>query len=65
VPAPGAIDLAGTGVAEADMDKLLQVDPEDWNNELPSIEEHFAHLGRRLPQGLRDELEALRKRLAE
>jgi phosphoenolpyruvate carboxykinase (GTP) len=45
------------------MAELLRVDPVEWKAELPLIEEHFAKFGDRLPQPLRDELEALRKRL--
>ncbi len=36
------------------LDSLLEVDPEEWKNELPSIHEHFATFGDRLPQALRD-----------
>jgi GTP-dependent phosphoenolpyruvate carboxykinase len=32
---------------------------------LPLIEEHYDQFGARLPQALRDELDALGKRLAE
>jgi phosphoenolpyruvate carboxykinase (GTP) len=46
------------------MAELLRVDPEEWRAEVPSIEEHYAHLGERLPVELRDELKALEKRLS-
>jgi phosphoenolpyruvate carboxykinase (GTP) len=46
------------------MAKLLRVDVEDWQGELPLIEEHFAIFGDRLPPALREELERLRRRLA-
>ncbi len=63
LPAPGAIPTEGLDVAPADMDELLRVDVAEWRNELPSIEEHYAVFGDRLPAVLGDELEALRKRL--
>ena len=65
LPAPGAIPTDGLDVAPADMDELLRVDAAEWRNELPSIEEHYAVFGDRLPATLHDELEALRKRLGE
>jgi phosphoenolpyruvate carboxykinase (GTP) len=64
VPAEGGIDVAGLDVAPDDMAELLRVDPEEWRAEVPSIEEHYAHLGERLPVELRDELKALEKRLS-
>jgi phosphoenolpyruvate carboxykinase (GTP) len=65
LPAPGAIPTDGLDVAPEDMDELLRVDVAEWRNELPSIEAHYAIFGDRLPGVLRDELEALRKRLGE
>jgi phosphoenolpyruvate carboxykinase (GTP) len=63
VPAPGAINLDGTGVSEADMQELLKVDTDDWTAELALIQEHYARFGDRLPAPLNDELGALAKRL--
>ena len=48
----------------SDMAELLRVDAEEWRAEVPSIEEHYANLGERLPVELRDELQALEKRLS-
>ncbi|HEX9547684.1 MAG TPA: phosphoenolpyruvate carboxykinase (GTP) [Acidimicrobiales bacterium] len=64
LPAKGAIPSDGLDVSAGDMDKLLAVDAGEWKAELPLIEEHYAIFGDRLPPALRDELEALRKRLA-
>ncbi len=64
VPTPTALDTAGLGISEEDLEQLLRVDPEEWRRELPLIEDHFAHLGDRLPSALTDELEALAKRLS-
>jgi len=63
VPAAGALDVEGLDVAQEDMAELLRVDAEEWRAEVPSIEEHYALLGERLPVELRDELDALEKRL--
>jgi len=64
VPADGEIEVDGLDVAPEDMAELLRVDVEEWRAEVPSIEEHYANLGDRLPVELRDELDALEKRLS-
>jgi phosphoenolpyruvate carboxykinase (GTP) len=64
VPGEGQIDLDGLNVAPEDLAELLRVDVEEWRAEVPSIEEHYASLGDRLPVELRDELDALEKRLS-
>ncbi|MBA3267776.1 MAG: phosphoenolpyruvate carboxykinase (GTP) [Acidimicrobiia bacterium] len=63
VPAPGAISTDGLDVADDDMAELLRVDVDEWRREVPSIEEHYAKLGERLPGALHDELAGLEKRL--
>jgi phosphoenolpyruvate carboxykinase (GTP) len=64
VPAPGALDTEGLDVTDDDMAEVLRVDADEWRAEIPSIEEHFANLGERVPVELRDELNALEKRLS-
>ncbi|MGA2330877.1 MAG: phosphoenolpyruvate carboxykinase (GTP) [Syntrophales bacterium] len=63
VPAPGAIDLRGLNVSDQDMAELLRVDVNAWLQEVESIKKHYSQFGDRLPQGLRDELNGLEKRL--
>ena len=63
LPAPGAIDLTGLKVSDADMAELTRADVEAWTRELPAIRAHYEKFGDRLPKGLRDELVALEKRL--
>ena len=64
VPAPGGLELEGLDVPEADVAELLRVDVDDWRAEIPLIEQHYAQFGDRLPPELRDELQALEKRLS-
>jgi phosphoenolpyruvate carboxykinase (GTP) len=64
VPAPTAIDISGLDLDAATLAKLVSVDAESWRQEVPQIEAHYAKLGERLPEELRDELRALEKRLA-
>lgn len=63
LPTPDAIDLSGLDVSQAEMEELLRIDKEAWLKELPSIEEHYAKFGDRLPKELRSELDGLKKRL--
>jgi len=64
LPAAGALDVTGLKLADSALDELLRVDIEGWSNELPVMKQHFQKFGSRLPQGLRDELNALEQRLA-
>ncbi|MQA16235.1 MAG: phosphoenolpyruvate carboxykinase (GTP) [Pseudonocardiaceae bacterium] len=67
VPAPDQIDLSGLDphdVAVADVEASLAVDAAEWRAEIPLIEEWFAKIGDALPTSMRDELQALKQRLA-
>src|SRR3954453_64835 len=64
VPTPTAIDTTRPPIDESTMELLVSVDPESWRQEVPQIEAHYAGLGDRLPDELRDELRELEKRLA-
>ncbi len=63
VPAEGALDTEGLDVDAADLKDLLTVDTEGWKAEIPSIKEHYETFGDKLPDGLKEELAALEKRL--
>jgi len=63
VPAPGSLDIEGLDTTEDDIAKALTVDPEEWREELPQIEEWFDMFGDKLPTVLRTELDDLKERL--
>jgi phosphoenolpyruvate carboxykinase (GTP) len=65
LPAPGSLDLAGLSVPPAGMEQVLKVDLDAWLNELPAIRGHYEKFGAKLPQGLKDELASLERRLQE
>lgn len=65
VPQDGAFDLSGLKIAAGDVEELLRVDVERWLAEIPGIEEYYAKFGSRLPAGLREQLDSLRRRLAD
>jgi phosphoenolpyruvate carboxykinase (GTP) len=64
VPAPGAIETEGLDLSAGDMERLLQVDPEEWKVQLPQVHQHYASFGEALPDELRGQLEALEQRLS-
>ncbi|MCE7883277.1 MAG: phosphoenolpyruvate carboxykinase (GTP) [Actinobacteria bacterium ATB1] len=64
LPTIGAIDTTGLDIPDADLRTLLSVDEDAWREEIPQITAHFDSIGERLPKPLREELEALDKRLA-
>ena len=65
LPASGAIDTSGLDVTEQQMDELLNVDIDEWLNEIQSIREHYERFEDKLPKVLSDELKALEIRLRE
>jgi len=63
VPGEGAIATDGLALSGEDVAELLRVDDEEWRGEIPSIEEHYAQFGSKLPPVLRKQLKALGERL--
>lgn len=64
VPTEAALDTDGLDLPDADLADLLAVNPVEWEREADLIEADYEKFGDRLPAGLRDELAALRKRIA-
>ena len=65
LPTQNAIDTAGLDVTQQQMDELLNVNKEEWLNEIESIREHYERFEDKLPDTLREELEALETRLRQ
>ncbi len=63
LPTPEALDLKSLNLSAEAVKALLSVDPVAWKEEVPSIRQHFERFGAKLPAGLRNELDALEKRL--
>ena len=63
VPTAEDLDLDGLDVDPADVEAALEVNAEEWREELPLIEEWFEFVGEKLPTGVKDEFEALKQRL--
>ncbi len=63
LPQPEDLDLAGLKITPEAVQELLRVDVDAWRREVPSIEQHFAQFGDRLPARLAAQVEQLRARL--
>ncbi|GAB2977652.1 MULTISPECIES: phosphoenolpyruvate carboxykinase (GTP) [Amycolatopsis] len=64
VPTAGDLDLTGLDINPADVDEALTIDPAEWSAELDLIRDWFATVGDKLPTALREEFDALTRRLA-
>jgi len=64
LPTPDSLDTKGLEIARETLRELLSVDVALWKQEIPMIREHYASFGDRMPKELKDELDALEKRLS-
>ncbi len=65
VPTPDALDTDGLEMSAEELEKALEVDVEDWKQEIPGITEWFEKFGQDLPTVLWTELDGLKARLGE
>jgi phosphoenolpyruvate carboxykinase (GTP) len=63
VPTADALDTEGLAMSREELERVLDVDVEEWRAEIPQIEEWFAKFGESLPAQLRVELDGLKARL--
>jgi phosphoenolpyruvate carboxykinase (GTP) len=63
VPARGDLYTGGLDVPAEDLDAVLTVDHDELRDQLPQLEEHLAIFGDRLPDEIRAQFEALKRRL--
>jgi len=63
LPAPGALDVTGLAVSKEAQEELLRVDAGQWIADLPLLRAHYEKFGARLPAVLKEELDALERRL--
>jgi phosphoenolpyruvate carboxykinase (GTP) len=63
VPAPGALDTGGLGVADDAITELLRVDADEWRHEAPLVREFYTRFADHLPDELAQQLDALERRL--
>ena len=63
VPSTGDIDTDGLDMPVEDLERILEVDREQWLAEIPAIREFFDTFGDRTPAALVAQLDALEERL--
>jgi phosphoenolpyruvate carboxykinase (GTP) len=63
VPTPGSMTLDGLNISRGAIDELLKVDPNDWAEELDATGKFFDKFGKRLPEEIHTEHDALAERL--
>lgn len=63
LPTQDALDLSGLSISQEALQQLLAVDTTLWKGEVEALQAYFSLFGNKLPQGIRDELSALDKRL--
>ena len=64
IPTIDALHLEGLEISSPEVENLLRVEADAWHQELDLIDAHFNTFGDRLPEGMRDQLTELAKRLA-
>jgi phosphoenolpyruvate carboxykinase (GTP) len=64
VPGDNALDLSGLDIDEKAMSRLFEIDKEAWKEEVEELRNYFKKFGGKLPEGISDELEGLKKRLS-
>ena len=64
LPVLEELDLDGVAISNADLEELFRLDRGSWKAEADLTQEYFEQFGDRVPQAMRDELAALRERLA-
>ena len=63
IPTPDGLERDGLDLPTSVVEELLRVDRADWENEVASQRKFFEQFGARLPQQIREEHEALARRL--
>src|SRR5690625_1072606 len=60
IPTPESIDTTGLELPDEELAAALAVDPQEWQAEIPDIEEWFERLGPTVPQAMHEQLDRLR-----
>ena len=63
IPSPGAIDVNGLESSPEDMIEVLSVNIDEWQAEIPLIDEWFEKIGEKLPREMADQFEILKNGL--
>ena len=64
VPSKDALDIAGLNLSPDSLRQLFAIDREAWLKEIEGLRNYFIKFGDRLPQGIKQELGDLEKRVS-
>ncbi len=64
MPQEGDLDLSGLDIPAKDMAELMKVDIANWQGEITDIEDYLSTFGDKVPERMKQQLEELKKRLA-
>ena len=64
LPTIDALDLSGSDIPKSNVEKILQVNKEEWKDEIKKTRDYYAQFGKHIPQKLTEELERIEKRLS-
>lgn len=65
LPAEGALDLSDLTISKEAYKELFHIDKDLWKKEMEGIKDYFKIFGNKLPQGIKEEISTLEKRLNE
>lgn len=63
LPTLNSLDLEGIKLSKNNIDKLFNIDRDDWQKEVKELREYFAQFNDKLPEGIKKELQQLEDRL--
>ncbi|MBN2292933.1 MAG: phosphoenolpyruvate carboxykinase (GTP) [Pirellulales bacterium] len=63
IPTPDGLDTTGLNITDEELSQLLEVDVEQWKDEIPLVEEFFQKFGDKLPERMRIQFANLVERL--
>ena len=63
LPTPDSLDLSGLGISSENVNALTSVDANGWKSEADDIAAYYAKFDGRLPEGLKEQLMALKQRV--
>jgi phosphoenolpyruvate carboxykinase (GTP) len=64
IPTKDALDLQGLQISDAALEELLSIDKTLWNKEAEGLNSYLSQFKDKLPQGIKEELSLLKKRLS-
>lgn len=65
LPASSALDTQGLTIGAQTLQMLMSVDIDEWKKEAEELGNYFTLFGNKLPQGIKEELTNLKKRLSQ